>query len=51
MDDRPLKYALEKHGFTVLKKGFIDMSRFNAADYKRDRDGRESFGIIAVKNE
>jgi len=50
MDDRPLKYALEKYGFTIIKKGFVDMSRFNSADYKQGRDGRESFGIIAVKN-
>ena len=50
MDDRPLKYTLEKHGFIVLKTGFIDMSRFNSADNKQNRDGKESFGIIAVKN-
>jgi SAM-dependent methyltransferase len=46
MDARPLKYALEKHGFATLKADFIDMSRFN----QRGRDGKESFGIIAVKN-
>lgn len=49
MDDRPLKYALEKHGFTILKSGFVDMSRFNSADNGKKRDGKESFGIIAVK--
>ncbi|MDX1916749.1 MAG: class I SAM-dependent methyltransferase [Rickettsiaceae bacterium] len=50
MDDRPLQYALEKSGFTILKKGFIDMSRFNSSDNSKKRDGKESFGIIAVKN-
>jgi SAM-dependent methyltransferase len=49
MDDRPLKYALEKYKFTILKTGFIDMTRFNYADNAQKRDGKESFAIIAVK--
>ncbi len=46
MDERPLKLALEKYGFKVEKSGFIDMNRFGK---KEQRQGKELFGIIAVK--
>lgn len=50
MDERPLAYALEKQGFLIAKYGFVDMRRFNSSKGKHKRDGRGSFGIIAVKN-
>jgi len=46
MDERPLRLALEKYGFTVEKADFISMKRFGV---EVNRDGRESFGIIGVK--
>jgi len=49
MDERPLKHALEKQKFTVVKTGFVDMRRFGS-NQRPKRDGRESFGIIAMKN-
>lgn len=46
MDERPLKKALEKHGFKIQEYRFISMKKFhdNAA-----QDSQELFGLIAVK--
>jgi SAM-dependent methyltransferase len=49
MDERPLEYALKNAGFEIEKKEFIDMTRFGSKNDKIKRDGKESFGIIAVK--
>ncbi|MBS0235786.1 MAG: class I SAM-dependent methyltransferase [Proteobacteria bacterium] len=47
MDERPLRYALEKCGFKIKKVGFIDMKHFGKAT--ENRDGHEAIGVIAVK--
>jgi SAM-dependent methyltransferase len=46
MDERPLVKALQKYGFTVEKKGFIEMKKFGKSNV---RDGHELFGIVAKK--
>jgi hypothetical protein len=47
MDERPLVNVLEKYGFTIEKKDFIDMKKFGKSE---QRDGHELYGIVAVKN-
>lgn len=47
MDERPLRYALEKAGFKVDQVDFIDMRRYGQA--KEERDGHEMIGMIAEK--
>lgn len=47
MDERPLKKALIKYGFTVEKYGFIDMNKFQDQSAKA---GQELFGLVAVKS-
>lgn len=47
MDERPLRHALEKYGFKILKADFIDMKHFG--NKKDNRDGKEAFAIEAVK--
>lgn len=46
MDERPLRKALEKYQFEVEQTGFISLQKFGNTP---NRDGKESFGIIAVK--
>jgi SAM-dependent methyltransferase len=46
MDERPLRFTLEKYGFVVEKADFISMKRFGI---EGNRDGMESFGIIGMK--
>lgn len=46
MDERPLRKALEKYHFQIESADFISLKKFGDAS---SRDGKESFGIIAVK--
>lgn len=46
MDERPLRKALEKNGLTVAKTDYVSTKKLGV---EKDRDGRESFGIIAQK--
>jgi len=47
MDERPLRYALEKQGFVIEKIAYVDMKQFGKDS--TTRDGHEAIGVIAVK--
>ncbi len=47
MDGRPLKRILEKNGFVIIKDDFIGMKQYGKTEL---RDGKEAYGLIAMKN-
>lgn len=47
MDERPLRYVLEKVGFHIEKIDFISMKHFAKTSF--ERNGKEAIGVIAVK--
>ena len=47
MDERPLRYALERSGFSIEKVHFLSMKHFGKTP--ETRDGQEAIGIVAIK--